>query len=216
MPSRPCVSERKLSSRVLHHFTGRPTCARRIEERGVFRIGLHLHAEAAADVVREHADRRQRNLEDALGQQLAHHRDALRAARSACSARSAGSNAPMPARGSIALGASRVSISRTRSTCAARANAASTAAASPSSQSSAMLPGAFRPDRWRILRHRALDVRTRAASAIELDAQPLRRRPRLRQRLRDHDGDRLADVADAVRRQHRHRGREHRLAVAAR
>ena len=74
----------------------------------------------------------------------------------------------MAARGSIALGANRVSISRTRSTCAARANAASTAAASPSSQSSAMLPGAFRPDRRRILRHCALHVR-RGGERIELD-----------------------------------------------
>ncbi len=38
---------------------------------------------------------------------------------------------------------------------------------------------------------------------------------RLRQCLRHHDRDTLSDIADAVDRERRHRGGEHRLAVAA-
>ena len=120
----------------------------------------------------------------------------------------------MPARGSIDTGASRVSASRTRSTCAALAKARSTVAALPSVQSSATLPGRAS---WIGVASSA-SARSMFGSARQLvviDAHRLGGVLRLRQRFRDHDRDRLADIADAVRRQHRHRGRKHRLAVAA-
>ena len=48
------------------------------------------------------------------------------------------------------------------------------------------------------------------------DVHRLGRIQRLRQRLRDHDRDRLADIAHALGREHGHPGGEHRLAVAPR
>ncbi len=51
--------------------------ARREEQRRVLRVGLHLHAEAAAHVGRDHAELLGRDLEHALREEAAHHRDAL-------------------------------------------------------------------------------------------------------------------------------------------
>ena len=119
----------------------------------------------------------------------------------------------MAARGSIALGAKRVSISRTRSTCAARANAVSTAAISPSSQSSAILPGALCQIVRRVLRHSTLHVRRRG-ERVEFDLDCFGCVARLVRRLRNHNGDGFADVPNALHCQHWHSGLEHRLAVA--
>ena len=156
----------------------------------------------------------ERHLEHAFGQQLAHDRDALRRWRSACSVCFASSHRPMPERGSSETGASRVSSSRTRSTCAALAKAASSAAALPSVQSSAMLPG------------RASWIAT-APLAVALSTSGRTAAPRDRSsRASDASSacasvsattiaTALADVADAIDGERRHRGREHRLAVAA-
>ena len=67
----------------------------------------------------------------------------------------------------------------------------------------------------RIRRHRALDVRRRG-ERIERRLARLRPRPAPDAAVSATTiGDRLADIAHALRRQHRHRGLEHRPAVAA-
>ena len=126
----------------------------------------------------------------------------------------ASSHMPMPERGSSETGASRVSSSRTRSTWAALAKAASVAAAFPSVQSSAMLPGR---SSWIATAPLAVALSTSGAARefFEIDLHALGCIERLRQRLRHDDRDALADIADAVDRERRHRGGEHRLAVAA-
>ena len=115
----------------------------------------------------------------------------------------------------MALGASRVSSRRTRSTCAARAKAASTAAASPSSQSRAMLPGASGQICGASLRHRARHVGDGRELPV-LDRYGLGRIERLGHGLGDDEGHRLADVAHAGRSQGRHAGRDHGLAIPTR
>ena len=65
------------------------------------------------------------------------------------------------------------------------------------------------------LRSRAGDIR-RARQFLVVDAHRLGRVLRLSQRLGDDNRDRLAHIPDAIVGKHRHRGSEHRLAVASR
>ena len=62
-------------------FGGTAGPARRIQQGGVFRISLRLHAEAAADVGGENADLLRSDLEHTLSQHAPHHCDALRGSR---------------------------------------------------------------------------------------------------------------------------------------
>ena len=66
--SRPCESPRKASERVDTHLTGRPPQRREAHsDQRVFRIDRALHAEAAADVRRDHPQLHLRNFEHVAG-----------------------------------------------------------------------------------------------------------------------------------------------------
>ena len=72
MLSRQCSSERKASLRSAIHFTGRPVSFAASSGELIFRIDAALHAEAAADIVGDHADFRLRNAEHLLRQSAPH------------------------------------------------------------------------------------------------------------------------------------------------
>ena len=186
--------------------------ARCVQQGGVVGIGLHLHSKAAAHVVREDANLARRNLEDAFGKDLSDHGHALRrrdqrvAPALRIEARDGGARLhrarrqarvdqphPLDMRSARERGIDRchIAVLPVERNIARRAP----------------------PDRRRVLRHCALHVR-RSGQRIELDLDRFGGVARLIRRLRDHDGDRLTDVAYALRGQHRHRGLKHRLAVA--
>ncbi len=188
-----------------------------IQQRGILGVGLRLHAEAAADIVREDADLLGRHLEHGFGQDLADDRRRLACGairRVALGWRRRRSRAPRAAPWRTAPAAYRRAARARRARRAAKA--ASTAAVSPSSQSSAMLPGCFRPDLRRAGGHRARHVGGGGQLLDSRSPRPRRRRapaPRSRRRrarpARRRSGRASRRAAGMLR-------RHHRLAVAPR
>ena len=189
------------SLRVAVHFTGRPSAARRPEHEHVVGIEVRLHAEAAADVGRDHADLGFGNMENRRSRACcaAHAGPAM--SYRACNASLLKS--PIAQRGSIALAATRLFSSRSDTTCVALAKAASVAALSPKAMVTATVAvRAVLPD----LRRAGLDGVLQAdhgRQRLVVDLDQLGGIARLRLGLRDDEGDTVADAAHAVSEQHR-------------
>ena len=120
----------------------------------------------------------------------------------------------MAARGSIAAPTSRLLTRSSRTTWPRRSNAARTAASSPRAKRKQTLPGAAScscgaPRAAR----RAIDD---GGERLVVDLDQFGRILRLRRRVRDHGGDRLADMANRAARQRPARRFRHRRAVARR
>ena len=185
--------------------------ARRKEDGGVFRIALRLHSEPAAHVMGEHADRRERHLEDALGQELAHHRDALGAGNQRVALplgvphSDAGARLHRSRREPRVEEPHALDMGGTREGRLDRTGIA----IGPVERD---IAGRRAVDRRRTGGGGALDVGGARELGI-VDRDPLGGILRLLPRLRHHDRHRLADVADAIDREHRHGSGNHRLAV---
>ena len=124
-----------------------------------------------------------------------------------------GSAVAMTARGSIAAPTRRLLTRSIATTWGADANAARTAASSPRAQRKQTLPGADCVQLRRARRLRGAGVGD-GGERLVVDLDALGGIGCLRQRLRDHRHDRLADVAHRVARQRKARRLRHRRAVA--
>ncbi len=186
--------------------------ARREEQRRVLRIGLHLHAEAAAHVGGDHAELRGRDLEDAFGEEAPHHRDAL-----------GGRGERVALRGLVPLADGRARLERggrqprvveahprhVRGGAHRRVHRDGVAVG-PVERDVVRRVG---PDRVRAAGQRAVHVRGRG-ERVEIHAHRRGGVHGLRRRLGHHDGDRFAHVAHAVHRERRD-GRDRQELAAA-
>ena len=200
--SRPMASERKVSLRSPVHFTGRPSARAAQAAMRVLGIEEGLHAEAAADVGREDPHLVGVDLEDCRpGCRVQSQPPWVQV----CSV-SAGRR--HPTRRSRRAAPSRCATRRlltslSLTTRAALANAASTAAWSPNCQSKLEIARRVVMDQRLRRRRCAVSVSATTGSDVVLDADQLGRVLGLRERLGDHEGDVVADVADAVGAEHR-------------
>ncbi len=176
--------------------------ARGIEHGGVFGIGLHLHAEAAADIERPDPDALGRHLEHRFGQQLAHHRHALGAGDQGVGLLRL---VPHPDRGARLerrrrkpghAQVHRHAMRRRRKRLVDRGGIAMR----PVERNVARCA---RPERRRILGTRKPDPGGRGKLAIA-DGEAFRGVLRPHRAIRHDDRDGVADMAHAVARQHRH------------
>ncbi len=190
-----------------------PDLACRIKDRGILRIALRLHAKAAADIVGQHADRGERHLEHALGQQLAHDRDALcRSDQRVFLLRlvphaDAGARLERDRRKARVVEPHALDVGRA---CEGGIRGGSVSVGPVERD----VAGPLLVDRDSAAGGRAQHIGG-GRELFEIDRHLLGCIERLRQRLRHDDRNALADIADAVDRERRHRGREHRLAVPA-
>jgi len=185
--------------------------ARREEQRRVLRVGLHLHAEAAAHVGRDHAELLGRDLEHALREEPPHDRDAL-----------GGGGEGVALGGLVPLADGRARLERRRrQPCVVQAHPRHVRGSAdrrihgggvPVGPVEGHVVRRLGPDRVRAGSQRAVHVRGRG-QRVEVDAHERGGVDGLGDRLGDDDGDRLAHVAHAVHRKGRNGG--HREEPAA-
>ena len=121
----------------------------------------------------------------------------------------------MLVRGSIGTPVTRCTQVSSRTTCAARANAAAVAASSPTSISRHRLPGAVSHSSGAAGRHRVGGPRHRRQRLI-CRSSTVPPRPWPGDALGDHESDRLADIAGLVGRHRVVGGRDRREAAGSR
>ncbi len=193
----------------LHRTSG---FARRVKDRAIFGIGLRLHPETAADVVGQHADLRQRHLEHALGQQLAHHRNALRGRDQRVALRffvpqtDSGTRLERYRRKPRIVEPHALDMRSSREGRVDRGDVSVAPVQRDVARHIVVKPR-------RVFGHRAFDVWKRIPVHRSRPGPASAASCACRKRFRDDKRHGFADEANAVDRQHRHRRRDHRLAV---